>query len=233
MKTADKSLGGSWFVVRGSLRHGRMIRPTAGDRQRTTNNEQPTCSAFTLVELLVVVAIIGLVMTISIPSIYRKLHPDSINKAVEDVMDACRYARGRAILEGAVTELVFRPADRTIEVVPTGMTGHESSEGRTETFASSEGGDALRLGDQPHRSGGGGSIFSTKLSDRIIIEGLGINGLDYTEDDVSRIRFFPNGTSEEMSLVLLSDRNERRNITLEVVTALPNVEIDPYKFKHR
>ena len=191
--------------------------------------------AFTLIELMVVVGIIALVMTISIPSIYRKLHPDSITKAVEDVMDACRYARGRAILEGTVTELVFRPADRTIEVVPTGATGHESGEigGNSDVFSPSVSGESWRMEDRAPKSHGGGSIFSAKLSDRIIIEGLGINGLDYTEDEVSRVRFFPNGTSEEMSLVLLSDRNERRNITLEVVTALADVEVDPYKFKHR
>ena len=85
----------------------------------------------------------------------------------------------------------------------------------------------------PRSGGGGGSIFTVTLSDRIIIEGLGINGLDYTEDEVSRVRFFPNGTSEEMSLILLSDRNERRNITLEVVTALAEFEVDPNKWKDR
>lgn len=196
----------------------------------------PSARAFTLIELMVVVGIIALVMTIAIPSIYRKLHPDSITKAVEDVMEACRYARGRAILEGTVTELVFRPADRTIEVVPTGATGRESADGGGESgvFSPSVSGEAWRMEDRAPRSGGGGgSIFTVKLSDRIIIEGLGINGLDYTEDEVSRVRFFPNGTSEEMSLMLLSDRNERRNITLEVVTALADVEVDPYKFKHR
>ncbi len=185
---------------------------------------------------MVVVGIIALVLTISIPSIYRKLHPDSITKAVDDVMEACRYARGRAILEGTVTELVFRPADRTIEVVPTGATGRETADagGKSEVFSPSDSGEVWRMEDRaPGSGGGGGSIFTAKLSDRIIIEGLGINGLDYTEDEVSRVRFFPNGTSEEMSLILLSDRNERRNITLEVVTALADVEIDPSKWKAR
>jgi prepilin-type N-terminal cleavage/methylation domain-containing protein len=194
--------------------------------------------AFTLIELMVVVAIVALVMTISIPSIYRKLHPDSISKAVDDVMEACRYARGRAILEGTPTDLVFRPGDRTIEVVPaTGSARGSGDEiGEPGVFSPSVSGKAWRMDDRPSgagEGGGGGSIFSAKMSDRIIIEGLGINGLDYTEDAVSRVRFFPNGTSDEMSLILLSDKNERRNITLEVVTALADVEVDPNKFKHR
>ena len=47
------------------------------------------------------------------------------------------------------------------------------------------------------------------------------------------MRFYPNGTSDEMSVVLLSDQNERRNIWLEVVTGLPELETDPHRFKVR
>jgi hypothetical protein len=74
---------------------------------------------------------------------------------------------------------------------------------------------------------------SLKLPDRIVIEGMGINGEDYTEDEVGRVRFYPNGTSDEFSIVLRSDKGELRNITLEVVTALADVESDPAKFKAR
>lgn len=197
--------------------------------------KRKTGGAFTLIELMVVVGIIALVMTIAIPPIYRKLHPDSITKAVDDVLEACRHARGRAILEGAVTELVFRPGERLIDVVPTGLSGRESVEPERDNsvFSPSVSGEAWRMEDRAAKTGGGGSIFSVKLSDRIIIEGLGINGLDYTDDEVSRVRFYQDGTCDEMSVVLLSDRNERRNITLEVVTSLPDVEVDPTKFRHR
>jgi hypothetical protein len=51
---------------------------------------------------------------------------------------------------------------------------------------------------------------------------LGINNFDYTESDEARVRFFANGTSDEMTLVL-SDAGEYRKITLEVTTALASV----------
>ncbi len=38
------------------------------------------------------------------------------------------------------------------------------------------------------------------------------------------MRFFPNGTCDELTLVLRSDRNEYRKISLEVTTALARVE---------
>jgi hypothetical protein len=56
----------------------------------------------------------------------------------------------------------------------------------------------------------------------VVIEGLGINNYDYTESDEARVRFFANGTSDEMTLVL-SSGGEYRKITLEVTTALVSV----------
>jgi hypothetical protein len=55
-----------------------------------------------------------------------------------------------------------------------------------------------------------------------VIEGLGINNFDYTDSEEARVRFFANGTSDEMTLVL-SANGEYRKITLEVTTALATV----------
>src|SRR5438477_5959589 len=69
-------------------------------------------AAFTLIEIMVVVAIMGIVMTIAIPTVYQQLHPESMRKAVSDVMEACATARARAILDGAPMALVIHPADQ-------------------------------------------------------------------------------------------------------------------------
>src|SRR5215207_4203641 len=73
-------------------------------------------NAFTLIEIMVVCAIIGIVMTIAIPSIYRQLHPESMQKAVNDLLEACRDARAHAVLTDTTVELVIRPQARQIEV---------------------------------------------------------------------------------------------------------------------
>ena len=83
----------------------------------------------------------------------------------------------------------------------------------------------------PKAASGG---FSTRLPEGVIVEGLGVNGEDWTEDEVARVVFRPNGTCDEMSVVLFrSETNERRNIWLEVVTGLSELETDPAKFKAR
>ncbi len=198
----------------------------------THHAPRTTDKAFTLIELMVVVAIMGIVMTIAIPTIYHQFHPDSMRKAVADVREACEHARARAILNGAETDLVIRPGDRRVEI-----SSASSPAPRGDRLLSPDvAGNDWRMPATPaarSSSGAEGGSFSVKLSDHITIEGLGINGEDYTEDVEGRVRFYPNGTSDEMSIVLLSDHGERRNITLEVVTGLSDVESDPYKFKAR
>jgi hypothetical protein len=53
---------------------------------------------------------------------------------------------------------------------------------------------------------------------------LDINLLEYKDSDEARVRFFPNGTSDEMTLVLQSG-DDYRKITLEVTTALTSVGV--------
>ena len=45
--------------------------------------------------------------------------------------------------------------------------------------------------------------------------------------------FFPNGTCDELTLILLSDRGEQRAVLLEVTTSLAMVENDTSKLLRR
>jgi len=66
-----------------------------------------------------------------------------------------------------------------------------------------------------------GPGFSAELSDHLTIEGLFVNFFNFKDAEVARVRFYPNGTSDEFLMVLhSSDTGELRQITLEAVTAL-------------
>src|SRR5262245_4261816 len=72
--------------------------------------------AFTLIEIMIVVGIIGIVMAAGVPTLYRMLKKDGFRQTVNDVVEVCAAARARAIMEGVETEVWFHPKDGTCEV---------------------------------------------------------------------------------------------------------------------
>jgi prepilin-type N-terminal cleavage/methylation domain-containing protein len=200
-------------------------------RRNTEHETRDTAHAFTLIEIMIVVAIIAILMTISIPSIRTALEGGrGINGAVKMVQEACSDARAMAILDQRPVDLVIRPHDGTVDVSPAGATASAESldvAGNEWRMQESGGG----------RKGGGTEMkqkYPAKFPDGVQVEGLGLNGLDWTEDEVAHVRFYLNGTSDEMTLVLYRpETNERRNVWLEVVTGLAEIEVDPKKFKAR
>jgi prepilin-type N-terminal cleavage/methylation domain-containing protein len=187
-------------------------------------------AGFTLIEIMVVCAIIGIVMTMAIPSVYRQLHPESMQKAVNDILDACRDARAEAVLNDATAELVIRPLERQIEVT------------RASTPAPAPEMDAL---SSPSVSGGewrmpereaassGAALATYKLSDKIFIQAIGLNGLDYTEDEVVRVRFYGNGTADQFNIVLGNDLGEQRMVFTEIATGMADIETKEQMQKYR
>ena len=187
---------------------------------------------FTLVEMLVVVAIIGIVMAIGIPQLHRRFNPDSIDQAVKDMMEACSHARAYAILQSVPVDMVLDADTGSISLQPSGgartapapvnesieLIEEPVIEESTPRPASAVAGETLN--------------FSAKLSEKVGIELMEVNFElqdDYAE---TRVRFYPNGTCDECKIVLVHVvSGERRLITLEVTTALADVESDPQKFR--
>jgi prepilin-type N-terminal cleavage/methylation domain-containing protein len=223
----------SGFEFRRPAQTGRGERSCLSTRnpKRETRNSG---SAFTLLEILVVVAIIALVMTISVP--FMKGYLDKhrgMGGAVRMVQEACSDARAMAILKQTPTELVIRPGDGSFDV-----TGASSGPAEAGTTASS--GYApidAPLANRPAPAAGKIELkmkYPARLPEGVVIEVLGLSGDDWTEDPVARVRFYPNGTSDEMGLVLYEpETNERRKIWLDVITGLTDLESDQSKFADR
>jgi prepilin-type N-terminal cleavage/methylation domain-containing protein len=186
-------------------------------------------AAFTLIEIMVVCAIIGIVMTIAIPSIYRQLHPESMQKAVNDIKEACDTARGHAVLNGSTMKLVINSREKQISVVQ-GEAVRSESVPMDRLESRSVSGDEWRMGDRK-AAGAGAGVFTAKLADTIAIEGIRLNLKDYTEDEIVEVNFYKNGTCDEFSIFLADREGERRQIWLEVATALVDIRTDPRTFK--
>jgi prepilin-type N-terminal cleavage/methylation domain-containing protein len=134
---------------------------------------------FTLIEIMIVVAIIGLIAAMGVPSMLLAFHKEGMRLAVSDVKELLGDARAQAILKGEKTEVTFHPADRKLEAI-----------GK-----------------------------SVQLPDGIEMAMLDINLLDFAESESAKLRFFPNGTCDELVLVLHGG-DAWQKISLEYSTSI-------------
>ena len=167
-------------------------------------------SAFTLIEIMIVVGFLALIVGMGVPSIVASLRKEGMRKAVSDMVEACVTARSTAILTSHAVDLVIRPFDRTFTVMPA------PGEAESDLGGGNSGGDT--------GSAEGVKAFSATLPRDVHIEILGVNFQEMQEAEEARIRFYPNSTSDEFTIVLRSDSNELRKISLEIVTGLAEVE---------
>lgn len=164
--------------------------------------------AFTLIEIMIVVAIMGVIMTMGVPPFVRSLRRESVRKAAADLAEACSQARAQAILKSTMTELIFHPKDRRFEV------------GGASSGAANEDASVPAAG-----AGGPG-----QLPDDVTIAMLDVNLREYKEEETARVRFFPNGTSDEMTVVFESKQGEMRGVSLEITTGLADIESDVKRY---
>lgn len=155
--------------------------------------------AFTLLELMMVVAIIGLVMAMGIPAMLSITHEAPLRKGVNDILEICARTRAQAILQNQTTTITFFPLTKEIS---TGVAV-----------------DAA----QPSTRLGNPAVTSTKLGEGVEIAMLDVNLSDFGASEQAQVHFYPNGTCDELTIVLFSS-GDYRKISLEPTTALARAE---------
>ena len=163
-----------------------LIRPP----ERRSVSVQRLKKGFTLLEIMIVVALIGIVMAMGIPSFTRIRQREGMQRGVADFFEACRQVRANAIISGQPAELVIHPKSKRFEVT-------------------------------------GPTPYSGQFPDNVWIELLGVNFVEMQNADDAHVKFQPNATCDECTMILMStDQSGQhgRKITFEVVTGLVDVE---------
>lgn len=213
------------------------LRLEAGGQWRQATDcglRTASLTAFTLIEILVVVAIMSIVLTISVPFMNMAITGNKgINGAMRLVQEACADARALAILRQSTATLVIN-SDGTLNV----QEGSGSS-GRGRAESLDVAGNEWRMADRSSESGKarGGRVemrnkYPAKLPEGVGIEAILANGLDATEAEAAEVRFYANGTSDEFNVVIAEPSSgEKRQVWLEITTGLPDFETDQSKFR--
>jgi len=165
---------------------------------------------------MIVVGIMGIVMGMSVPIVYKLWRKAPMRQAVKDIVEVCSHARARAIMHGQITYVVFHPKQNRVELAGGGSAPPPSNEAGGEVPLT-----------PPAATGSG---LSAQLPREVIIEMLDINmaGVEFNDADSARVRFYPNGVSDEMRMILFDGR-ERMGIELEITTGLAGVVPDPLR----
>lgn len=191
-------------------------RPATGDQPATARRPRSgpaprvprPASAFTLIEIMIVLAIIGLIAAMGVPSLFQIFRKEGMRRAVSDVQQLLSDARLRAISSGRSTEIVFHPAEKRLEIAgasgPPGGASANNSGFALPTVSLS------------------GSLGSVMLPYNVDIAMLDVDMLDRGGDERATVAFYPDGTCQELTLVLHSG-DEWEKITLEYATALASV----------
>ncbi len=177
----------------------------------------PARRGFTLIEIMVVISIAAMVLVIGLPSFLRTFKKGPISQATGDVIEACSFARARAILDGTPAELHIYPKARqfTVSSGPPSAPADLSLGGAKSLTGGAESGES---------SSAGRSIYTAQLPAEVEIEMVDVNLHEYKDADETRVWFYPNGTSDELTVVLQCNQTDWRKITLDMVTGLADWE---------
>jgi prepilin-type N-terminal cleavage/methylation domain-containing protein len=158
----------------------------------------PHSHGFTLIEIMIVCAVLAIVLTFSLPRLISAQAGEPLQRALKELTEACSHARARAILGGKPTQLVFRPEQGSFSV---------------------EGGGGG--GGKPGGAKGGG--LSGQFDESLMVEMLDINLQEFRQEPLAVVTFYPNGICDELTIVLRSHNNEWRKFSLEGATGLSTV----------
>lgn len=207
-----------------------MVRGSGSAAARRLDGAGPARrrAAYTLFELLVVIAVLGIVVSVGIPAIYHNAKKSPLRQAMSDFTEACHHARMMAILEGCPSEVVIRAGDGRVTVERAPDVDGEWGKAMADEEEQGAAGEVAVVGAAPGGAAAAVSQvrgFAAQIPESVAFRRLVVNLQDMMDAEEARVRFYPNGTCDALTASLLSDQGEEREVTLEITTGRESVEV--------
>jgi prepilin-type N-terminal cleavage/methylation domain-containing protein len=182
------------------------------ERQRSCEKRFRQNRAFTLIEIMIVMAIIAIIMGMGVPSMMRAMEKDDLARAVRDVIEGCKTARDRAILQGVPWVFIVRENGQlNVEAAPMEMGRPKSAYGLDEAGEEGRVASNAAAPDAPY------SGFPRQLGEDVMVQLIDVNFISYMEAPEARVRFFPNGIADEFAIVM-AWKGKQRSVTVDIIT---------------
>ena len=197
----------------------------------STSRQGRAGAAFTLIEILLVLAIVGILSAVLVPNVVRSMSSNQRRTAVRQVVAAGRYARSMAVLKQVQVVLAFDLAKHVVHVGPRSLVAERAAAP----------GSAPQLGefgavDEPAATNVvldvADDISLERKLEPIELEAVTVEGLDPEEEGVGSgdrvsVVYDVNGRCTPYRVVLVDRGGMRIIISIDALASSRIEEVEP------
>jgi len=194
---------------------------------RRANPGRTAVSAFTLIELMVVIGLMMIVLAIGVPRMVQG-NRSPLGESLNAVMEACAAARRQAILTGSTSRVTIRGAEEgTGSIISAGSGGGKSS-AQKDGDINSDMADFLDETPRPAPKPSAGAGFSGRIHDDVGVHFISVNFDESMDKDQVEVKFYSNGTSDEFTIGMRHESGDAvlRFVQLDSVTGLAYIKTE-------
>ena len=179
-------------------------------------------AAFTLVEIILVVVIIGIASAVAVPTFAKSFKGAKLRSSVRMVLSMHRQAQSKAVLGQQYVSLLFDLRKGTVEMVE-----QSRSDDMKDAFFDSLGTASSSADSAAPASGEDAAAVSSalvrKLEDAVAFSSFS-GGREI--DDIHYVTYYPNGMCEGYTVSLADADSRRKSVRIDPVTAKAKVSDD-------
>ncbi len=186
---------------------------------------QRTFCGFALIELMVVLAIMGILLALAGPRVAKSLGGLTLKTAARKVAGSMRFARSRAVNSGDVHTVIFDLEKNAVHVVRHSRPASDQAPALDNATAEDDFED-VSIEDMaamiPQRE-----IKTLELPGGTLIRKVSVGSASQADaegDDIFQTAFFPNGTTQGAEIVIADEKERAYAITVDYITGVVSID---------